>query len=334
MPTSANLQTYADLIIKNYADPFVDAVTKSSFVIDRLNARNRVKPGKGKIVWRARYGTNSSAGSMAETDSFSGAGNQSFKEVSLDWKIAKVEIAVGLLTSALSGVGGMTNDPMREEVDGGILDLQDVINTMLMGDGAGNSNKDITGVKAALSDSNAYAGLARGTYTWWKPAVNTNAGVPRALSRDLIRSTKRAVEARGGKVTEIWCGSNQWDSYCDLYDAAWRNSNTTTLEAGWEAAKFEGTLIVKVPGYDQTRMDFLDLDLWDYQMLPVKPENSQLAGLGDLYTNIGNIAGKPGFGVMVWTENLMLKAALLHFAQLRCRNPYKQGSLVDLTPSG
>ena len=256
--------------------------------------------------WPVRYAGNTSVGSYAEGDSGAGAGNQGFKKAFLGWKLNKVEISVTGLAQADGETGGAIASPMRGERDPGLADLRDNINSQLMSDGTGNSGKDITGLFAAIADSGTYAGLDRGTYTWWKSYVSANGGTPRNLTEELMRDVKSNVENRGGRVTAIYCGSTQWYRYGDLLRSERRQQNPTPLTGGYQALDFEGIPLIKVPGYPQTRMDFVDESLLEYVVLK-DFEAKPMAKTKD--------------SDVIW---------ITHYSQLVCRNPYRMGSLQDL----
>ena len=300
---AATTTTLAELIVQLYKGPWVEALFTNTFLLTRIQQ----KQGAGEGVrWPVRYAGNTSAGSYAEGDSGAGAGNQGFKKAFLGWKLNKVEVEVSGLAQAIGDNGGMIVPALRTELDLGLSDVRGNINTQLMSDGTGNSGKDITGLFSAIADTGTYAGLDRGTYTWWKAYVSANGGTPRNLTEELIRTVKSTVEARGGRVTAIYAGSSQWYRYGDLLRAERRQQNPTSLTGGYQALDFEGVPLIKVPGYPQTRMDFVDEELLEYVVLK-DFEAKPMAKTKD--------------SDVIW---------ITHYSQLVCRNPYRMGSLQDL----
>jgi hypothetical protein len=299
----ANTTTLAELIVQLYKGPWVEALNTNTFLLTRIQQKTGVGEG---VRWPVRYAGNTSAGSYAEGDSGAGAGNQGFKKAFLTWKLNKVEVEVSGLAQAIGDNGGMIVPALRTELDLGLSDVRGNINTQLMSDGAGNSGKDITGLFAAIADTGTYAGLDRGTYTWWKSYVNANGGTPRNLTEELMRDVKTTVEARGGRVNAIYTGSKQWYAYGDILRTERRQVNPTTLTGGYQALDFEGVPLIKVPGYDTNRMDFVDEDLLEYVVLK-DFEAKPMAKTKD--------------SDVIWVT---------HYSQLVCRNPYRMGSLQDL----
>jgi hypothetical protein len=299
----ANTTTLAELIVQLYKGPWVEALFTNTFLLTRIQQKQGAGDG---VRWPVRYAGNSSAGSYAEGDSGAGAGNQGFKKAFLGWKLNKVEVEVSGLAQAVGDAGGMIVPALRTELDLGLSDVRANINSELMSDGSGNSGKDITGLFAAIADTGTYAGLDRGTYTWWKSYVSANGGTARNLTEELIRTVKSTIEARGGRVTAIYAGSTQWYRYGDLLRAERRQQNPTSLTGGYQALDFEGVPLIKVPGYTQTRMDFVDEELLEYMVLK-DFEAKPMAKTKD--------------SDVIWVT---------HYSQLVCRNPYRMGSLQDL----
>ncbi len=298
-----DLAKLAALIVEKYGLPWVEALYTNTFLLTRIQRKDGAGDG---VAWPVRYSGNSSAGSYAETDTAAGAGNQDFKKAKLGWKLNKVEVEVTGLAQAVGDAGGAIASPLRTELDLGLADLRGNINTQLMTDGSGNTGKDITGLFAAIADTGTYAGLDRGSYTWWKAYVNENGGDPRNLTEELLRDVKSAVEARGGRVSAIYAGSKQWYRYGDLLRSERRQQNPTSLTGGYQALDFEGVPLIKVPGYDQTRIDCVDEALLEYVVLK-------------------DFVAEP-MAKTKDADNIWIK----HYSQLVCRNPFRMGSLQDL----
>jgi hypothetical protein len=298
-----DLAKLAALIVEKYGLPWVEALYTNTFLLTRIQRKQGAGDG---VKWPVRYAGNTSAGSYGETDTASGAGDQAFAKASLGWKLNKVEIEVTGLAQAVGNTGGTIASPLRTELDLGLADLRGDINTQLMTDGTGNSAKDITGLFAAVADTGVYANIDRGVYTWWKSHVSANGGSPRNLTEVLMRDVKSTVEARGGRVSAIYAGSTQWYRYGDLLRSERRQQNPTTLTGGYQALDFEGIPLIKVPGYLQTQLDFVDEALLEYVVLQ-------------------DFTAEP-MAKTKDADNIWIK----HYSQLVCRNPYRMGSLQDL----
>lgn len=301
---AATIQTLAELIVELYGPPWVEALGQTTFLLTRIHRVDGVGEG---VRWPVRYAGNASVGSYGETDAGAGSGNQAFKKAFLDWRLNKVEIEVTGLAQAVGAGGGMIAAPLQTELRLGLADLQAAINTELMTDGTGNAGKDITGLLAAIADTGVYAGLDRASYAWWKAYVLAAGGVPRALTEELMRQVKMEMQDRGGVLTAIYTSAVHWYQYGDLQVSQRRQTNVQTLTGGYQALDWEGVPIIQVPGYPTSRMDFIDERLLEYTVLK-------------------DFAAEP-MAKTKDSETIWIK----HYSQLVCRNPYRCGSLQDLS---
>jgi len=320
------LTTLAQLIVTLYGDAFVEALTMNTFLLTRLSARGNVKTGRGKgIDWPVRYAGNTAVGSYGEGEAAGGANQQAAKMAGLTWRFNRAEISVSGQALAVGATGGILVDPLRFELDNGLRDMRVAINTQVMSDGTGNSGKDITGLQAAIADTGTYAGIDRSADTWWKAYINANSGTPRALAESQMRDVKGTIEDRGGMVSAIYTSSAQWYAYGDLLVAE-RRQTPTTLTGGYQALDYEGVPVIKIPGYPSARMDFLNEDHCEYQVLPVS--DGSVAGL----RNVIAVPGVPGFGILILGATRdSVDFWAIHYSQTVLRNPYLSGSVQDLS---
>ena len=85
-------------------------------------------------------------------------------------------------------------DLLATEMNSVSDDMADTFGTGLYSDGTGTSNKQLTGLKAAVDDGNGtatYAGLARGTYTTWVSNLDSSSN---AITRAEIAASFDAAQ--------------------------------------------------------------------------------------------------------------------------------------------
>ncbi len=302
-------------LINEVFDPvFAEVLQRNTWLLSRI----RVKGSTAKTIkWRVHTSGNNSRGSYGELDNLGTAGMQGYITAELPWKLNKILVEVSGLAQAISAGEGFVVDLLQNELEEALPDLQEEINTQLLGDGTGNSGKDLTGVTAAIDDGTdtaTYAGVSRAGQPLMASYRNDNAGGGnRTLTMALMRDVKRTVESfpRKGRVSAIWTGDALWDSYGTLLigtDDARRsyNDNIQILNGGYQALLFEGIPVIKVPGYAANRMDFVDERWWEYYILR-NFVTEKLAKVKDV-------------------DTFFMK----HYSQLRCKDPYKQGTLLEV----
>jgi len=323
------LADIVDNLAQNYSPLFVQALTRDVFFYSRMVERGRVREGTPDLSWRVNYAGNSEVAAYDETDTDDGTtGKQQYKKATLAYKSVRARVGISGLTLAISEQGGMLMNALTDEVEKAIQDLKVSINTQTLGDGTTFSGKAITGILAGIADTGTYAGLDRGTYTWWKAYVLSNGGTPRNLTEALVADMVDTIKLRGAdpSALEIWCGPTQWRNFGALYKGE-RRQTPQRLSGGYLALDFEGTPVIQVPGYTTGRMDAVDTSKFDYQQLPVTSNSPLAKELRPIIT----APGTPGFGILVMgNSGDALRMWIIHYAQLRVLNPYVMASLQDL----
>lgn len=302
-------------LINEIFDPiFAEVLQRNTFMLSRFGVKGSTAE---RLKWRVHTSGNNSRGSYGELDNLGTAGQQGYITAELPWKLNKILVEVSGLAQAISAGEGFVVDLLQNELEEALPDLQEEINTQLLGDGTGNSSKDITGITACIDDGTdvaTYAGINRGTQPLLASYRNDNAGGGnRALTMAMMRDVKRTVEdfPRKGRVSAIYCGTALWDTYGVLLKGTndnnrMFNDNIQILAGGYQALSFEGVPVINVPGYPANRMDFVDERWFTYYILR-NFTTEKLAKTKDVDTYF-----------------------IKHYSQLRCKDPYKQGCLLEV----
>lgn len=96
--------------------------------------------------------------------------------------------------------------------------LQKQLTLQLLGDGTGNSGKDIDGFAIMLSDTGTYGGISRADYPWWRVNVFANGGTERALDTKLMLRAYMACVDGDDKPTIIVCDKKTWMAYYNVVE--------------------------------------------------------------------------------------------------------------------
>lgn len=115
-------------------------------------------------------------------------------------------------------------------------------------DGAGSNG--LVGFDEAIDDSNSYAGVNRATEAYWRSTVNHNSGTPRAITKDLIRSTLDDVSVASGERPDIaFCHPYVFSKVAGLFDSEIRYVGGGATSLGTTASvNIEGTEFVRTAG--------------------------------------------------------------------------------------
>jgi len=206
-----------------------------------------IKERSGKnIRVLVQYGKNSGAGSYAGGDILPTVRTDKFGDTYLPWKQAQSGPIV------LNGDEEFKNsgpeeiaDIVQAEVDNAKESLRDVLATALYTDGTGNSSKDLTGLIAAVDDSSnvgTYAGIARGTYTWWKSRYTSWAATEMTLNALHIET--QALTDGGISPDYVVCDNDFYNKMYELVLPMQRQQNDGMARAGFSNIVVDGRTIV------------------------------------------------------------------------------------------
>lgn len=172
----------------------------------------------------------------------------------------------GEVLESCKGKPGAFKNALKREQDKNLKDFWRQINTQVMdftSTTSGNTGLNVDGLGVVLNAAGTtYANVNYGTYPEFKPYVNANAGTPRALSLALMQDVKNALEGfttsinRQANVDKIFCNQIQFTNYGNLLQAQRRYVDIKTLDGGFQQLEFEGVPVVKVPGFNTTKMLF------------------------------------------------------------------------------
>lgn len=310
----------AILIREFFAKPIVEAVRRETVFLSLAEDNIKIIENEKDMRWKVNYAGNASVGSYGETDALGTAGEQAHTTGRLDWKLNKLKIRITGLAQAVSKGPNSIYDAVADEMELAIKDLKRNMNLQMLSDGLGNLNgaqtflnsgKDLTGIQACVDDGTnvtTYAGIDRAVNLWWKSYVLANGGIPRPITEALMHQVTNELETRGGKVTHIFCSPSVWTAFGNLMVSERRNiKDPMHLPGGWTALDFNGIPVVKVPSYQNSQMDFVDLELFTYRILQEFVIEPRDPGNYDAVEMIGK-----------------------HYAQFKCESPRMCGSIRDI----
>lgn len=312
----------ATLIKEEFGPAWIETLRRDTIFYQMMEEKKETYTEKD-IQWKVNYSGNDSVGSYGENASFGTAGEQAYTTARLEWRLNKAVVRVSGLAHAVSQSGNSIIDAIATETESSLRDLKRQLNLQMLADGVGNLNGlrpelnvggvgfDLTGIQAAIDDGSlvtVYAGIDRTVNAWWQSFVLDNGGVQRALTEELMFQVTNEIETRGGKVTHILCSPSTWTKYGLLLKAERRQVNPgQTLMGGFQTLDFNGIPVVKVPDYEEGRMDFLDNDECKYMVLT-------------------DFAVEPRDPGSFDASQFFIK----HYSQLKYENPWKAGSLRDI----
>jgi len=225
---------------------------------------------------------------------------------------------------AIAGGYNALTDMLADELMAGVDDLKHSIHLDALGVGVANTSK-MSGVVDIVSASNTIAGVAQGSNAWFASYVydpaddsgDNDTALTVALMDDVF---KNMVDVRGATPDAIWTSFAQYNAYANLMSDKIRYIPYGTGDARFQALNYNGIPVVPVPKYNATRMDFVQSGDWSLQYLPQKSYTAE----GKLVEGAFKVESKDGAGYDAISFTVVAYLALV------CRNPFKQGTLIDL----
>ena len=247
---NTNFDEILSTTLNNYVPKLTDNIfTSRPLFYSLTNGQTmRTVSGGAKIVVPVIYGKNDTAGSYAGAESIPVTGQEGISAAEYDWKQYAATVTI-------TGIEEAKNNGEAQIIDlleGKIFQTQETIienlNTMLYADGAGNSAKDMLGLKKIVDGSaltaNAMAGIDPSTAAgaFWKAQEATGTGVANLTVAAM--ATMYNDCSNGNDQPTIIIGSQQaYEKYESLLTSNIRYTDTDMADAGFSNLMFKGAPI-------------------------------------------------------------------------------------------
>ena len=287
-----NYDALTALTQKKYIPKVIDNFYKSNPFLVYLKEKESKFPGGHKIVEPLIYGNISGVKSYSLYDTLTYDTNIPISAAEFEPKNVVAPIIISKDEELKNSGETQVLSMLQSKIDIVEKTLKDSVTSMLYGDGTGNSGKDITGLGAAISDSNTYGGIDRSTYTWWKAKIATNnAAVPgtaATLTLNNMMRTFLSISDGNDQPDLLLCGLATWHEYYKLLDA--KAQVTTKMgqkmaDYGFQTLEFMGKPIIADPNCGEGIIYFLNSKYMKWRVhkdanfatTKFRPDDSRLA---------------------------------------------------------
>ena len=239
---NSNFDEILSTTLKNYVPKLTDNIFSARPLFYALTNGQTIRriSGGAKIVVPVIYGTNSTAGSYSGTDTIDTTAQTGISAAEYDWKQYAATVTI-------SGVEEAKNNGEAQIIDlleGKIFQTQETIienmNTMLFGNGTGNSNKDWLGLSALVGSTGSPGGIdaTDADNSWWRAAV-TNQGSS-AITLASMATLYNNCSVGNDQPTIGITGQNQYEAYEALLVDQIRYTDTDMADGGFQNLLFKG----------------------------------------------------------------------------------------------
>ena len=232
--------------LKNYVPKLADNVFTARPLFYALTNGQTIRriSGGAKIVVPIIYGTNSTAGSYADDDTISITAQSGITAAEYSWKQYAASVTI-------TGIEEAKNNGEAEIIDlleGKIMQAEETIiqnmNTMYLGNGTGNSGKDMLGLNALVglgndSGGSPLAGIdaTDSDNSWWRSSVSNQAGVLDVASMATMYNN---VSVGNDQPTIIITDQDEYEAYEALLQPQLRYTDARVADAGFQNLLFKG----------------------------------------------------------------------------------------------
>jgi hypothetical protein len=306
--------------------------------INRTSTALRVLPivvGEGKNVAWVAEGDGQLAEPYADGADATNFGADAQLSATLNWALYRSPIRVTGLARAASRTSQTPQGNIQlwaRNLVNSSAKLASQINAHVYSGNGAATPKEVTGLNSAIGDdSNTYAGLARGSYDYWKPTV-VDPGSLTALSFSQIRDDLKEIYIDSGENPDIaLChpavfneAVKLFDSnrrYCQPVDKVRTARGEVKLDAGYMGVEVDGCVFLKDKDATANRIYYINTNHLELQVLPQADQPEIMPGT--------MLSANDGFGAipllfqyeMLATLGDSRRAQIKAYVELACKKP-------------
>ena len=303
--------------LQNYQPTLVDNIFKDLVLLNHLNSRGRVQMEEGgtSIVEPLLYAVNGTASSYSGYDPISLTPQDGISAANYQWKQMAASIAISGIEEAQNRGTEAIIKLLNAKIMQAEMSVKSDLNTMLFGNGTGNSGKDFNGLGNIVGTvDNVVGGIdadAAGN-GWWNPTVAATQGATLSLV-NMANVYNHA--SKGNDVPDlIITNETLFSKYESLLTPNVRYQDVAKANAGFQNLMFKQTPVV----FDFALAD----DATDAPMYFLNTKYLKLVGMNGHWFNTTDFQQGTVAGVDA------RYALILAFGELTCSNRSRQGYMT------
>lgn len=242
---NANFDTLLSTTLNNHRPRLTDNVFKdrvlSWFLLDKK--RSRMDDGGVKIVEPLLYAAGQ-AGSYSGWDQINITPQTGVTAAEYPWKQLYATVAISGLEKAQNSGENQVLNLVKTKVEQAEETLKNNINTMLWGNGTGNSGKDWGGIAQAISNTGVYGGIDAAVDTWWRSHyvdVSGDAGVTaKTVTLEKLFSAINKSANGSDKVDGLFTNVDIYGEIEGLFQPQVQYQDVKAANAGFENLTVKG----------------------------------------------------------------------------------------------
>lgn len=258
MAGNSNFDEILSTTLNNYVPKLVDNVFSARPLFYALTKGDNIRriSGGAKIVTPIMYGSNSTAASYSGADTLAVTAQTGISAAEYDWKQYAATVTITGIEEAKNNGEAQIIDLLEGKIFQAQETIIDNMNTMLWGDGSGNSSKDWEGIQSLVSGGTVGNINPSGSgNSFWAP-TQTNLGGPLSLSG--MGTIYNTISVGNDQPTIIFARQEGYEAYEALLSTQIRYTDTDLADGGFQNLMFKGAPITFDSNCEANAMYFLN----------------------------------------------------------------------------
>lgn len=258
MAGNSNFDEILSTTLNNYVPKLVDNVFSARPLFYALTKGDNIRriSGGAKIVTPIMYGSNSTAASYSGADTLAVTAQTGISAAEYDWKQYAATVTITGIEEAKNNGEAQIIDLLEGKIFQAQETIIDNMNTMLWGDGSGNSSKDWEGIQSLVSGGTVGNINPSGSgNSFWAP-TQTNLGG--ALSLSGMGTIYNTISVGNDQPTIIFARQEGYEAYEALLSSQIRYTDTDLADGGFQNLMFKGAPITFDSNCEANAMYFLN----------------------------------------------------------------------------
>ena len=258
MAGNSNFDEILSTTLNNYIPKLVDNVFSARPLFYAMTKGDNIRrvSGGAKIVVPIIYGSNSTAASYSGSDTIAVTAQTGISAAEYDWKQYAATVSITGIEEAKNNGEAQIIDLLEGKIFQAQETIIDNMNTMMWGDGSGNSSKDWEGIQSLVSGSTVGGINPSGSgNSFWAP-TQTNLGG--ALSLSGMGTIYNTVSVGNDQPTIIFARQQGYEAYEALLSSQIRYTDTDLADGGFQNLMFKGAPVTFDSSCEANAMYFLN----------------------------------------------------------------------------
>jgi hypothetical protein len=255
-----------------------DQITTTTPLLAALNSKARVTEDGGLTIRRpVLYALNDTVGSYDGYDPIDVTPQDGFGYAEYSWKQYAGSVTIDGKTEALNEGSARIIAILEAKMEQLRLSTTEAMNTMLWGDGTGNSSKNFLGLQAIVAATGVLGGIDSSTETWWKSNVQAGAiSLATTAGVKSLNSILNSLQLVHSKPDFEFTTQANFESYEALAVPNIRFNDVKLAELGFQAISHKGAELMYEGNVPSGYWYFLNSDHLEF----VQKDNRWLKMLG------------------------------------------------------